>query len=265
MARRILPAPAMPGRGLDASWRESAACLGADTELFFPVGSAGPRRRASVPPRPSAGAARCEPAVWPMPWIPARRPGYGAGTTRTSAGSCVRGQRRSALMREEMAAAAAAGIAGAWTTRCRLTCCRSSGVVPPQMPWPGSCSSANDRHCSLTGHRAQIALARATCVRAGPLIETGKNRSGSAWRKRRPRASQQRVQSRSSSGGPRVSGRLRHARAVPLPGCREFMPIREHRIGRLTGPAGIRRRRIAGPESPGPGPLTASAAEGQQC
>jgi len=42
MARRILPAPAMPGRGLDASWRESAACLGADTELFFPVGSAGP-------------------------------------------------------------------------------------------------------------------------------------------------------------------------------------------------------------------------------
>jgi WhiB family redox-sensing transcriptional regulator len=42
MARRILPAPAMAGRGLDASWRESAACLGADTELFFPAGFAGP-------------------------------------------------------------------------------------------------------------------------------------------------------------------------------------------------------------------------------
>lgn len=42
MARRILPAPAMPRRGLDASWRESAACLGADTELFFPAGVTGP-------------------------------------------------------------------------------------------------------------------------------------------------------------------------------------------------------------------------------
>ena len=44
MARRIPPAPAVPGPGpgLDDSWRESAACLGADTELFFPVGSAGP-------------------------------------------------------------------------------------------------------------------------------------------------------------------------------------------------------------------------------
>lgn len=42
MVRRILPVPATPGRGLDASWRESAACLGADTELFFPVGSRGP-------------------------------------------------------------------------------------------------------------------------------------------------------------------------------------------------------------------------------
>lgn len=42
MSRRILPAPAVPERGRDASWRESAACLGADTELFFPVGFTGP-------------------------------------------------------------------------------------------------------------------------------------------------------------------------------------------------------------------------------
>jgi WhiB family redox-sensing transcriptional regulator len=36
------PAPAVPERGRDASWRESAACSGADTELFFPVGLTGP-------------------------------------------------------------------------------------------------------------------------------------------------------------------------------------------------------------------------------
>jgi WhiB family redox-sensing transcriptional regulator len=42
MTRRTLPAPAVPARGLLASWRESAACAGADTELFFPVGSTGP-------------------------------------------------------------------------------------------------------------------------------------------------------------------------------------------------------------------------------
>jgi WhiB family redox-sensing transcriptional regulator len=42
MPRLILPAPAVPERGRDAAWRESAACLGADTELFFPVGFTGP-------------------------------------------------------------------------------------------------------------------------------------------------------------------------------------------------------------------------------
>ena len=40
MAKQFLPASA--GRGLGASWRELAACLGADTELFFPVGFTGP-------------------------------------------------------------------------------------------------------------------------------------------------------------------------------------------------------------------------------
>lgn len=41
MARRILSPPALSGRRHDASWHESAACLGADTELFFPVGFTG--------------------------------------------------------------------------------------------------------------------------------------------------------------------------------------------------------------------------------
>jgi WhiB family redox-sensing transcriptional regulator len=30
------------GDGRNASWRELAACLGADTELFFPIGFTGP-------------------------------------------------------------------------------------------------------------------------------------------------------------------------------------------------------------------------------
>ena len=42
MTRRILPTATVPGRGPDASWRRSAACLGADTELFFPEGVTGP-------------------------------------------------------------------------------------------------------------------------------------------------------------------------------------------------------------------------------
>jgi WhiB family redox-sensing transcriptional regulator len=40
MSRQILPAA--PERGRAASWCESAACLGADTELFFPVAFTGP-------------------------------------------------------------------------------------------------------------------------------------------------------------------------------------------------------------------------------
>lgn len=42
MSTLILPAPAVPERGRATSWRESAACAGADTELFFPVGFTGP-------------------------------------------------------------------------------------------------------------------------------------------------------------------------------------------------------------------------------
>ena len=42
MTRQILPTAAVPDRGQDASWRGSAACLGADTELFFPAGVTGP-------------------------------------------------------------------------------------------------------------------------------------------------------------------------------------------------------------------------------
>jgi WhiB family transcriptional regulator, redox-sensing transcriptional regulator len=42
MARLILPSAAASGRRPDASWRGSAACLDADTELFFPAGVTGP-------------------------------------------------------------------------------------------------------------------------------------------------------------------------------------------------------------------------------
>lgn len=49
MPRLILPAPAVPERGRDAAWRESAACLSVDTELFFPVGFTGPAAAAHAP------------------------------------------------------------------------------------------------------------------------------------------------------------------------------------------------------------------------
>jgi WhiB family redox-sensing transcriptional regulator len=45
MAERIISALApagLTGSRRDSSWRESAACLGADTELFFAVGLTGP-------------------------------------------------------------------------------------------------------------------------------------------------------------------------------------------------------------------------------
>jgi WhiB family transcriptional regulator, redox-sensing transcriptional regulator len=37
MARQILSASTLSDRRQDASWHESATCLGADTELFIPV------------------------------------------------------------------------------------------------------------------------------------------------------------------------------------------------------------------------------------
>jgi WhiB family redox-sensing transcriptional regulator len=37
-----LPAPAPAGRAPARDWLESAACSGADPELFFPVGTSGP-------------------------------------------------------------------------------------------------------------------------------------------------------------------------------------------------------------------------------
>ena len=59
---------------------------------------------------------------------------------------------------------------------------RSSGVVPPQIPYVRSWVCANSRHSRLTRHPAQIVLARAICLSAGPFAEIGKKRSGSADR-----------------------------------------------------------------------------------
>lgn len=56
---------------------------------------------------------------------------------------------------------------------------RSSGVVPPQIPVGSPVRSAHARQSAATGHRAQIALAAATCPTAGPDSLTGKNSSGS--------------------------------------------------------------------------------------
>ena len=57
---------------------------------------------------------------------------------------------------------------------------RSSGVVPPQMPSGSPARTAHSRHRAVTGQRAQISFAAATCWRAAsPVWPAGKNSSGS--------------------------------------------------------------------------------------
>lgn len=99
MARRILPAPAVPGRGLDASWRESAACLGADTELFFPVGFAGPA--ASDIQAAKAFCARCPVRACCLTYAldTGQMAGVWGGYDENERRLMRQGWRRSALMR----------------------------------------------------------------------------------------------------------------------------------------------------------------------
>ena len=55
---------------------------------------------------------------------------------------------------------------------------RSSSEVPPQTPESWLVTRANSRHSACTAHSPQTALAAAICSRAGPVVPTGKNRSG---------------------------------------------------------------------------------------
>ena len=105
-----------------------------------------------------------------------------------------------------------------------LSACRSSGVVPPQMPCLRSCFNANSRHAWRTGHPAQVVLAFAICLRARPVDEIGKNSSGSACahapasrQSVRPRVVVIRLSSRVNEAIPLETGES------PLPGSPRFM------------------------------------------
>ena len=64
----------------------------------------------------------------------------------------------------------------------RLRARRSSSLIPPQTPASWPLSSAQARHSLTTGQRRQTDFASAICSRAGPLVPTGKNSSGSSSR-----------------------------------------------------------------------------------
>ena len=67
-------------------------------------------------------------------------------------------------------------------THWRRSLRRSSSEVPPQMPESWFVVSANSRHCAFASHSPQTALAAAIWLMAGPVVPTGKKRSGSVSR-----------------------------------------------------------------------------------
>ena len=56
---------------------------------------------------------------------------------------------------------------------------RSSSEVPPQIPDSWLVARANSRHGSLASQAWQTRLAASICSMAGPVVPTGKKRSGS--------------------------------------------------------------------------------------
>lgn len=100
MARRILRVPAVAGRGLDASWRESAACLGADTELFFPVGLAGPAAAGIRAAKAFCGRCPVRACCLVYALDTGQAAGIWGGYDEHERRLIRQGQRRSALMRD---------------------------------------------------------------------------------------------------------------------------------------------------------------------
>ena len=89
----------------------------------------------------------------------------------------------------------------------------SSSVVPPQMPDSWFVARANSRQLSRASQVAHTAFARMICSTAGPVLPTGKNKSGSVSRHAaRPR------QSSISHSMLRVQ-----VRATQLPSWRELL------------------------------------------
>ena len=83
---------------------------------------------------------------------------------------------------------------------------RSSSSVPPQTPASWLVARANSRQAACTSHCRHTALAAAICSMAGPVLPTGKNRSGSV--------SRQAAWSRQSSVS-HSKGRLQVSATVP--------------------------------------------------
>src|SRR4029453_2174967 len=67
-------------------------------------------------------------------------------------------------------------------THWRRSTRRSSSEVPPQMPLSWVVVRAYSRQACCTSHVRHTALAFSICSMAGPVVPTGKNRSGSVSR-----------------------------------------------------------------------------------
>ena len=74
-------------------------------------------------------------------------------------------------------------------TYCLRSWRRSSSEVPPHTPESWLVARAYSRHGAWASHCRQTALAFSICSMAGPVVPTGKNRSGSVSRHARHRAS----------------------------------------------------------------------------
>ena len=96
----------------------------------------------------------------------------GAGTVAELTGSAPSGARRRGVgvARRRRAAGGRA--------YCLRSLRRSSSEVPPQTPESWFVMSANSRHGACAGHSPQTALAWSICSMAGPVVPTGKKRSG---------------------------------------------------------------------------------------
>lgn len=117
-------------------------------------------------------------------------------------GRSVLAQGTAAMVQEVMASQLAAEENVAPTRLVRMpsrrSARRSSAVSPPQIPYSCPVRTAKSRQLSITGQRAQMALADAISCNDGPVLPTGKKSSGSpprqAAQSRQPQSSCRSIQ-----------------------------------------------------------------------